>query len=174
MRSDYLLYLLAAVFFMITAVSLVLVMGQMEKSLWILTTVVLGLFSAGIGYSQRPKAKTEAAPTPQMQTAENTASHVKEAPIAEKIEKPAEPTTTPESASLTQVSAAIPTVTPAPIVSELVTIRGINEKRAAQLKGLGINSIDALANASAEDLAKNLAISPKITRMWIGTAKKLK
>jgi predicted RecB family nuclease len=53
-------------------------------------------------------------------------------------------------------------------------IKGINEKRAAQLKEFGIESIDALANASAEDLARNLTISPKIARMWIGSARKLK
>jgi predicted flap endonuclease-1-like 5' DNA nuclease len=170
MRSDYLLYLLAAVFFVITTVSVVLVMDQMEKSLWVVTTIVLGLFSAGVGYSQRPKTKTEAAQTSQVQVSEKTDSHTKEAPMAESVKKTDELAITPMSASPMpmQTSASIPTV------SELASIRGIREKRAAQLKTLGINSIDALANVSAEDLAKNLAISPKITRMWIGTAKKLK
>jgi predicted flap endonuclease-1-like 5' DNA nuclease len=55
-----------------------------------------------------------------------------------------------------------------------MVIRGINEKRAVQLEAVGIYSIAELANASPEDLAKNLIISPKITRMWIGSAKKLK
>ena len=62
----------------------------------------------------------------------------------------------------------------APLKSELMAIRGINEKRAAELKALGINSIDDLTKVSAEDLAKDLTISAKITRMWIGSAKKLK
>jgi predicted flap endonuclease-1-like 5' DNA nuclease len=79
-----------------------------------------------------------------------------------------------------QVVAPIPVLTPQPVETpasmeiDLVQVKGIGEKRVAQLKALGIDSIDALANASAEDLAKNLTISPKITRMWIGSAKKLK
>ena len=52
-------------------------------------------------------------------------------------------------------------------------IRGISEKRAEQLKANGINTIEELANASAEDLAAKLNVSPKIVKMWIGSAKKL-
>ena len=55
MRSDYLLYALAVVFFIITAASLALVIDQTEKSLWVVSTVVVGLFSASLGYIFRPK-----------------------------------------------------------------------------------------------------------------------
>jgi predicted flap endonuclease-1-like 5' DNA nuclease len=181
MRSDYLLYVLAVVFFMITAVSLALVADQTDKSLWVLATVVLGLFSAGLGYYYRPKAKTAAAPTPEVQTAQPSDAHLREAHLAEGVEKHAEPTTTPVSASPLpmQVVAPIPVMTtppvevPAPLQSELMAIKGIGEKRVVQLKTVGINSIDDLAKISAEDLAKDLMISPKITRKWVESAKEL-
>jgi predicted flap endonuclease-1-like 5' DNA nuclease len=57
---------------------------------------------------------------------------------------------------------------------ELTKIRGISERRAEQLKANGVNTIEDLANASAEDLALKLSVSPKIVKMWIGSAKKLK
>jgi predicted flap endonuclease-1-like 5' DNA nuclease len=186
MRSDYLLYLLAAVFFIITATSLALIMvDQTQQSLWVVTTVVLGLFSVGLGYSQRPKSTTAAhqpAPATLPVTVEPNEPQVKEAYLAENVERPTEPTPMPQSVSPVpmQVVAPIPVLTPQPVETpasmeiDLVQVKGIGEKRVAQLKALGIDSIDALANASAEDLAKNLTISPKITRMWIGSAKKLK
>jgi len=181
MRSDYLLYLLAVVFFIITAVSLAYVMDQVEKSLWVVSTVVLGLFSAGLGYYQRPKAKTAAAPISEAQTAESVDAHVRESHIAESVEKHAEPTAMPVSPSPmpTQVVAPIPVLTPAPVEksasleSELMAVKGIGEKRAAQLKALGINTLDDLVKVSAEDLAKDLMISPKITRKWVASAKEL-
>ena len=57
MRSDYPLYVLAVVFFAMTAASFILVTEQLQKNLWLVSTVVLGLFSAGLGYTQRPKTK---------------------------------------------------------------------------------------------------------------------
>jgi len=183
MRSDYLLYTLAAVFFIITAASLALVADQVQKSLWAVTTVVLGLFSAGLGYYQRSKSTTKAQPAPATipVTIEPSDAHIKEAHMAESVEVHAEPTVVPLSPTPTptQVIVPIPMMTPspveapAPLKSELTAIRGISEKRAAQLKTLGINNVDDLAKVSAEDLAKDLSVSPKITRMWIGSAKKL-
>jgi predicted flap endonuclease-1-like 5' DNA nuclease len=58
-----------------------------------------------------------------------------------------------------------------PFESDLTLVKGIGERRAAQLKELGINSLDELAKVSADDLTKNLGISPKITRKWIANAK---
>ena len=52
-------------------------------------------------------------------------------------------------------------------------IRGINQNRASQLQANGINTLADLAKASSEDLAEKLSISPKIVKMWIGSAKKL-
>jgi predicted flap endonuclease-1-like 5' DNA nuclease len=186
MRSDYLLYALAVVFFIITAASLLFVMSQTEQSLWVLSTVVLGLFSAGLGYHYRPKVKATAVSSvsvPAAQTADTGNAHAKEAHLAESVETHVEePTATPPTVTTmpSQLVAPIPAMilpepeAMAPLKSELMAIHGINEKRAAQLKDVGISSIDALANASADDLAKGLSVSPRITRMWIGSAKKLK
>jgi predicted flap endonuclease-1-like 5' DNA nuclease len=56
---------------------------------------------------------------------------------------------------------------------ELTQVKGIGEKRATQLKAIGINSVNDLAKASAEDIAKKLQISSKITKKWIDSAKAL-
>jgi predicted flap endonuclease-1-like 5' DNA nuclease len=56
-------------------------------------------------------------------------------------------------------------------VSILTSVKGIGEKRASQLNSLGINTVEELANASVEDLAKNLKVSPKIVAKWIEAAK---
>ena len=69
------------------------------------------------------------------------------------------------------VDAAVPA--PASAKSEFAQIRGISEKRAEQLKTVGINNIQELANAVPDDLATKLGVSPKIVKMWIGSAKKL-
>jgi len=55
----------------------------------------------------------------------------------------------------------------------LTEISGIGEKRASQLKALGIKSVDDLAKAPVEDLAKSLKVSPKIVAKWVAGAKKL-
>jgi predicted flap endonuclease-1-like 5' DNA nuclease len=172
MRLDYTLYLLAAVFFLITAISLVMVAEQTEKSLWVVTTVVLGLFSIGLGYTQRPKInaavqqpavsmpQTATPQTPQTATVE---APVVEAPKEEKIEMPPE---TPKMIEASPPTPAVPTI-------ELTRVKGIGEKRATQLKALGINSVDELAKISAEDVAKKLEISPKIVKKWIAGAKEI-
>ena len=182
MRTDYLLYVLAVIFFILTALSLAFVASQTEQSLSVIATVVLGLFSAGLGFHYRPKTKTTATAPPSVEapSIEESDSHVRESHLAESVEKHAEPTETPPSISNmpTQLNAPMPLLTPsAPqtptsVKSELTEIHGINDKRAAQLREMGIGSISALANASADDLAKNLMVSPKVTRMWIGSAKK--
>ncbi|NIO36337.1 hypothetical protein GTO27_01390 [Candidatus Bathyarchaeota archaeon] len=56
MRSDYILYTLAILFFIMTAAVLAY---QVEmKTLWTIATFVLGLLFIGLGYSQRPKVTT--------------------------------------------------------------------------------------------------------------------
>jgi predicted flap endonuclease-1-like 5' DNA nuclease len=187
MRSDYLLYALAAVFFIMTAVSLILVAEQVQKSLWVVSTIVLGLFSVGLGYTQRPKtAKTEsgqqAIQSPPHQAEATGDTHVKEAYLAENVERPMEPQVMPESPTpaLGPVVAPMPVLTPAPVeapavpTSELTQVKGIGEKRAAQLKELGINNLDDLAKASAQEIAEKLNVfSPKIVEKWIAEAKEL-
>lgn len=143
MRSDYALYIVAIIFFIITGMAFALELAEFERNLWTVTTVILGLLFIGLGYSQRPKSKTisiEAPPTP--------------------------PPTVTEGKTET-VMKTIPTVV------ALTDVKGIGEKRAEQLKALGINNIDNLAKASAKDLASKLEISPKFTRRWITNAKKL-
>ena len=164
MRLDYTLYALAAVLFLITVVSFVMLTEQPdERSLWVVATVVLGLLSIGLGYYQRPKARVEArqpaVPIPQVTTVE--------APKEEKVEATIQATPVAPTPEL-----AITPPSPAPTI-ELTQVKGIGEKRATQLKALGINSVAELAKASAEDIAKKLKISPKIVEKWIAGAKEL-
>ncbi len=182
MRTDYLLYALAVIFFILTALSLAFVANQPEQSLSVVATAVLGLFSAGLGYCFRPKVKAAVAQSPEVLPVDTSDVHVREAHLAESVEKHVEPTPTPLTVAnnTSQLDAPLPFITPpapsvqAPLKSELTTIHGINERRAAQLQGIGVDSIESLAKASPDDLAKSLMISPKVTRMWIGTAKKQK
>jgi predicted flap endonuclease-1-like 5' DNA nuclease len=159
MRLDHMLYVLALIFFLITVVSFTL--PDTERNYWIFATAVLGLFSLGLGYTQRPKVKTAAV----------------EAPAA-----PLTTATTPVVTQTTEISATIPkeetteavmgTPMSAPTI-DLTSVKGIGEKRAAQLNALGVNSVEDLAKASAEDLATKLKISPKITIKWIEKSKEL-
>jgi predicted flap endonuclease-1-like 5' DNA nuclease len=146
MRLDYTLYVLAAVFFLITIVSLVTsLIAETERNLWVVTTVVLGILSVGLGYTQRPKTEAQA---------RQPAVQIPQATVPQK------PATTMETPAMTEAL-------------ELTQVKGIGEKRATQLKALGISSVDDLAKASAEDIAKKLQISPKITKKWIASAKEL-
>ena len=148
MRLDYTLYVLAALLLIITVVPFVVTIEGVEsetRSLWVVTTAVLGLLSIGLGYSQRPKTKAQAC-QPAMQIPQATV--------------PQKPATTMETPAMTEAL-------------ELTQVKGIGEKRATQLKALGISSVEDLAKASAEDIAKKSQISSKITKKWIASAKKL-
>ena len=72
-----------------------------------------------------------------------------------------------------EVTPAAEVATPVRRKLRLTRVKGIGEKRVAQLKALGINSLDELAKASADEIAKNLQISPKITRKWVAAAEEL-
>ncbi|MEM3699600.1 MAG: helix-hairpin-helix domain-containing protein [Candidatus Bathyarchaeia archaeon] len=147
MRSDYALYTVAIIFFIITGIVLVY---QVEfKELWVVTTAVLGLLFIGLGYSQRAK--------PQVKAAEPTLTPAPQPTVTE---------VRVEEKPVTTVEVAPPTL-------ELTQVKGIKEKRAGQLKALGINSVEDLAKASSEDLAAKLKISPKIVERWIEDAQKL-
>lgn len=149
MRSDYALYTVAIIFFILTGIVAAINLSYPEN-LSMVATVTLGLLFAGLGYTQRPKTKTATIEAPLVsQTPTQTQRiTVKE----EKVE---------------------PIVETAPSVTELTQVKGIGEKRANQLKALGISSVEDLARASAEDLAGKLKISPKITGKWIDSAKQL-
>jgi len=144
MRSDYALYTVGIILFIITLV--VLLSPTMEyQQVFVVTTVIGGLFFLGLGYTQRPK--------PEAKSVETTA--------------PTTLSTAVESEKQVAVTEAIP---PA---SELTKVKGIGAKRAKQLEALGIHSVKDLADASPKNLAKKLKISPKITTRWIENAKTL-
>jgi len=115
-----------------------------SPSTTVVTTVVLGLLFIGLGRSQRPKP---------------------EATTIEAIPVPTAPTAVTGEKTETVMEAA-------PSVAALTEVKGIGEKRAEQLRALGISSIEDLAKASGKDLAAKLKISPKITRRWVRNAKK--
>jgi predicted flap endonuclease-1-like 5' DNA nuclease len=166
MRSDYALYLVAIIFFIITAAATYAVIHP----LWIVTTAVVGLAFIGLGYSQRPKQAATPptanvppppSPTPQQQQQQETPAM---------LTAPPQPTIT----DVVKQEEVTPIVqAPQPLASVLTKVKGIGEKRAAQLKASGINSIEDLATASAKDLATKLDISPKITAKWIENAKEI-
>ena len=143
MRSDYALYTVAIIFFIITGVAIILDMPDFERNVSVVTTVVLGLLFIGLGYYQRPKPKA-------------TAMEISPAITV--------PPTTEEAETAVKATASVVTLT---------QVKGIGEKRAEQLKTLGVKSVEDLVNASEKDLAAKLKISPKITKRWIENAKKL-
>jgi predicted flap endonuclease-1-like 5' DNA nuclease len=157
MRSDYALYVVAIVFFLITALSFALVLAEVERNLWIVTTVVLGLLFLGLGYTQRPRIQT---------------AKVQAEPLA--IPPPAIPAPVPATAEVMKEEPMEPTAEATPPQKlELSAVKGIKAKRAEQLKAIGIASVEELANASANDIGEKLKISPKITERWIEHAKLL-
>jgi predicted flap endonuclease-1-like 5' DNA nuclease len=154
MRSDYALYGVAIIFFLLTTI--VLAYPMELRDLWIVTTAVLGLLFVGLGYTQKPK--------PRAITVQASAPAPAAAPVM------------PQSAAATEVvKEEKPEIVAKvePPKKGLTEIRGINEKRAEQLKTLGINTIADLAKIAPKDLAAKMNLSPKITAMWIGQAKKI-
>ena len=141
---------------------------------------------------ENPKIDAQAVEAPKIETPIIEASPIQAAPAVEapKVEPPAvEAAVAAEAPPVAQVVApaaedpVVEEAISAPVVEaqaasaaaklEFTQIRGISEKRAEQLKANGINTIEELANASAVDLAAKLNVSPKIVKMWIGSAKKL-
>lgn len=163
MRLDYTLYALAVLLLIITVIPFVITIEGVEsdtRSLWVVTTVVLGLLSIGLGYSQRPKTEAQAcqpAVTAAQETMPQTQPAEMEAPKEEK-------TVVPTKAAMVENAAS---------TMALTQVKGIGEKRAVQLKTLGINSVEDLSNASAATVAKQLKVSPKIVDSWIANAKEL-
>lgn len=163
MRLDYTLYVLGALLLIITIIPFVAPIGAETtetKSLWIVSTVVLGLLSFGLGYTQRPKTEAQAC-EPVVATTQETTPEAQPAELeASKEEKTAESTKAITMKSSTSTMA-------------LTQVKGIGEKRAAQLKTLGISSVGDLSKASVATVAKKLKVSPKIVDNWITDAKKL-
>jgi predicted flap endonuclease-1-like 5' DNA nuclease len=162
MRLDYALYVLGAILLIITVVPFVTSMGEdiTGTSVWVVPTVVLGLFSIGLGYTQKPKTKAQAC-QPAMLTPQAATPETWPAATMETLEK--------EKAEASMEKPAMKQATTA----ELTQVKGIGEKRATQLKALGINSAGDLTKVSAETVAEKLKISPKIVNKWIDSAKEL-
>jgi predicted flap endonuclease-1-like 5' DNA nuclease len=160
MRLDYISYAVAIIFFIVTLAAAVYSFEQQQ--VWVVTTAVIGLAFIGLGYTQRPKA------TPATQT--QAVSSVPPPSFT--------PPTITETAKKEETQIVVqsqpPVVQPQTMTEELMKVKGIKEKRAAQLKTLGINSLEDLAKASAGELAAKLQISPKFTEKWIANAKEIK
>jgi predicted flap endonuclease-1-like 5' DNA nuclease len=165
MRLDYTLYVLAALLLIVTVVPFVVTIEGVEsdtRNLWVVATVVLGLLSIGLGYTQRPKTATQAC-QPATTTPQET--------MPPAVETPQEETKAPTEKATVKTAPNV--AAPAAATMELTQMKGIGEKRAAQLKALGVNSVDDLSKASATAIAKELKISPKIVDKWIDSAKEL-
>lgn len=166
MRLDYMSYAIAIVFFIVTLAAAVYSVEQQQ--VWIVTTAVIGLVFIGLGYTQRPKPVTvpviaNVTPPPP------SLPEQQQQPLVVVTPTVAQPIVTEE----VKPEEVKPIVQPQPSAAGLTEVKGIGEKRAAQLKVLGINSIEDLAEASAKDLAAKLEISPKITGKWIENAKEI-
>jgi predicted flap endonuclease-1-like 5' DNA nuclease len=152
MRSDYALYVLAIILFILSGV--MAAYQAQEQQLWIVTTAVLGFVFMGLGYLQRPK-HTTIEPTATITTQPPLSSATQ--PTVREVEEKGEKSS----------------VEIEPSAIELTKVKGIGEKRAQQLRTLGISSVEDLAKASEKDLARKLKISSKITGKWIGNAKEI-
>ncbi|MGF3522063.1 MAG: helix-hairpin-helix domain-containing protein [Candidatus Bathyarchaeia archaeon] len=164
MRLDYTFYVLAVALFLAAALSFIMVTEQNGRNLYVASTAILGILCAIVGFLMKPKPQTS---TPPQQTTTAPAQEAPQQPLTE----PAPSTPLPQTSTVE--SPEKPAVAPADVASELTQIRGISKARAEQLKANGIETIKALSEASPEVLAEKLQVSPKIVKMWIGSAKKL-
>jgi predicted flap endonuclease-1-like 5' DNA nuclease len=158
MRTDYILYAVAIIFFVITAIAYAFTLEY--KELWIVSSFVLGFLFVGLGIFQRTRIRTtpvEMLPAHSTVEVPPSASQPVQSSTAEVVQK-----VEPEAV----VEIAAPAL-------EITQVKGVKAKRAEQLKALGISSVEDLANASAKDVGAKLQISPKITEKWIADAKAL-
>jgi len=185
MRLDYVSYAVAIVFFIVTLASVVY--SFVQQQVWVVTTVVIGLAFIGLGYTQRPRAAappatTSVPPPPQSQPQlqqEQQPQQQQEQQVPKVTTALSQPIVT-DAVKLEEAKPIIQPVQPVQSVQSvqspelgLTDVKGIGEKRAAQLRVLGITSVEDLAKASADDLAAKLKISPKITGKWIKNAKEI-
>jgi DNA-binding transcriptional regulator YiaG len=107
--------------------------------------------------------------------------HVREAYLAERSDLYG--TTNPTPLSTTPIPnqpiAPIPVPTPSAIEKhtypkeDILILKGIDKRIAAELEKMGINTIDDLVQASARDIAERLKIDLHTVQEWITEAKKL-
>ena len=168
MRLDYTIYILAVILLVVTILPFVIQIegvNDSERNLWVVLTLGLGLLSIGLGYSQRPKTSAQSCKIPPIlpETTKDVTSSEK--PTKKLIENKIESEVTHINNNEEPISSKYQI--------ELTQIKGIGEKRVDQLNALGIQTVNDLSNESATDIAKKLKISPKITRKWKSTAKKM-
>jgi len=173
MRSDYALYAVAIIFFVITTVAFALELADFERNVWVVTTAILGLLFIGLGYTQRPRSTAitvQAPPSPSV--APTRAPEPTPAPTSTATPIIVEPTVA--EVPIEEKSVIVEEVAPPSSPKlDLTAVKGIKEKRKEQLMALGINNVEDLANASAKELAAKLKVAPYFTETWIANAKKL-
>jgi len=160
MRSDYSLYIVGIVFFLITAASYAMLNAGGERTTWMVATTILGILFVSLGFTFRPKPASAVIHT---QTPPPT-----QPPTPVTAIQPVRQNQPPVTVQETKLPEAAP-----PPILELAKVRGIGAKRAEELKTLGISSMQDLANASPSDLATRLNVSPRIAKLWVGQARKL-
>ncbi len=135
--------------------------------------------AAPVSSTTTPIAQTTMPEATTTQTSTETPTETKTAetaiittPEEKKFEITTQPTP-PTEIQPVPTQPSIETAIPTASTIELMQIKGIKEKRATYLKTIGINSINDLAKASAQEIAKKLQISPKTVEKWITDAKKL-
>jgi predicted flap endonuclease-1-like 5' DNA nuclease len=162
MRSDYALYAVAIVCLIIAiAVAAYATTTAPSQNLWIIVPAVFALAFIGIGYSQRPREEPAMHPI-----------------VAPPPPPPTQPTPlTPKTTEVVQEakveSQPAPVIEVKPPSLGLLDVKGIKDRRAQQLKAIGIYTVEDLAKASPQELAAKLKIAPYFTGQWIESAKKL-
>ncbi|UCE43673.1 MAG: helix-hairpin-helix domain-containing protein [Candidatus Bathyarchaeota archaeon] len=152
MRSDYALYIVAIICFILATITFAtnstgyLLMEPLISTITIAALVILSIISAGAGYLIRPEEIMLAPP-----------------------QHP--PPKNPSEASRTTMIYPPKTALAPPF--NIMQIRGIGPMRAEQLRALGINTVQDLAETTAATLADKTELSPKIIRKWIIEAKRL-
>ncbi len=156
MRLDYILYVLAALLLILTVVPFVVTIEGVEsdeRNLWVIASILFGLLSLGLGYSQRPKTTAQACQPAATMTQQTIPTAAEAAQEATKI---------PEEKAVVKTTPSV--VTHATKTMEPTQLKGISEKRAEQLKALGIKNIADLVKASPITVAKKLRFPQKSLR----------
>jgi predicted flap endonuclease-1-like 5' DNA nuclease len=151
----------------ITGIVLAMNLADFERNLSVVSTTMLGILFAGLGYILRPKPTTTVAPT-------TTAMAFAPPPPPPPVPEP-QPLqiAVPETQPVVEQQIEVVAEATVPSTPELMKVKGIGEKRAKQLSDMGISSIEGLSKASAKEIAAQLKISPKITEKWVANAKEL-
>lgn len=167
MRLDYTMYTLSVLLLIISILPFIVQIEGVDdnaKVIWVTTSAVLGLLSFGLGYSQKPKTQAQACENEAIACKNQKESTLKE--TTELVTENKIGSKTPETIKSVEFTTNKTDI-------ELLQVRGIGEKRVKQLKEIGINTANDLVKESPEKIAKKLKISPKITRKWNDSAKKL-